>query len=236
LLLKMLRTQALLMRTRTVHRLALARTFAVFQTPVLRTPNIFWTDDKDKPPKGFERFSKDDKKEEKKEEEAKKEEGKLYFCLTKIENEKHDHDHKEESTDKSKSEDKMGGINKYLFDPEGDPKPEGWIGLLLIACGLAYAINQMTSKPMEEIVYMDFLNKYLMPGHVKEINLTKDRRTEVFNFRAEIEMTDGKKFYMILGSHESFLAKLDMVQRQMGKHPNQFIPVKYVNESETTGS
>jgi ATP-dependent Zn protease len=130
----------------------------------------------------------------------------------------------------------MGGINKYLFDPEGDPKPEGWIGLLLIACGLAYAINQMTSKPMEEIVYMDFLNKYLMPGHVKEINLTKDRRTEVFNFRAEIEMTDGKKFYMILGSQESFLAKLDMVQRQMGKHPNQFIPVKYVNESETTGS
>jgi hypothetical protein len=49
-------------------------------------------------------------------------------------------------------------------------------------------------------------------------------------------MTDGKKFYMILGSQESFLAKLDMVQRQMGKHPNQFIPVKYVNESETTGS
>lgn len=94
----------------------------------------------------------------------------------------------------------------------------------------------MTSKPLEELVYMDFLNKYLLPGHVKEINLTKDRRTEVFNFRAEIEMTDGKKFYMILGSQESFLAKLDMVQRQMGKHPNQFIPVKYVNEGETSGS
>ncbi|MFM7856564.1 MAG: hypothetical protein ACKO96_32735, partial [Flammeovirgaceae bacterium] len=61
-------------------------------------PNIFWTDDNDKLPKGFERFSKDDKKEEKKEEEAKKEEGKLYIRLTKIENEKHDQDHKEEST------------------------------------------------------------------------------------------------------------------------------------------
>lgn len=40
---------------------------------------------------------------------------------------------------------------------------------------------------------------------------------------------DGERFYMILGSQESFLAKLDMVQRQMGKQPAQFIPVKYVN-------
>lgn len=39
---------------------------------------------------------------------------------------------------------------------------------------------------------------------------------------------------MVLGSQESFLAKLDMVQRQMGKQPNQFIPVKYVNDNELT--
>jgi len=48
---------------------------------------------------------------------------------------------------------------------------------------------------------------------VKEIKITKDRSSEIFNHRAEIEMTDGEKFYMILGSQESFLAKLDMVQR-----------------------
>lgn len=30
------------------------------------------------------------------------------------------------------------------------------------------------------------------------------------------------------------MAKLDMVQRQMGKQPNQFIPVKYVNDNELT--
>mmetsp|Transcript_46932 Transcript_46932/g.62107 ORF Transcript_46932/g.62107 Transcript_46932/m.62107 type:complete len:142 (-) Transcript_46932:1762-2187(-) len=35
---------------------------------------------------------------------------------------------------------------------------------------------------------------------------------------------------MVLGSQESFLAKLDQVQRQMGKQPAEFIPVKYVNE------
>lgn len=92
------------------------------------------------------------------------------------------------------------------------------------------------NKPLEELIYIDFLNKYLLPGHVKEIVITRDRRTEVFNYRAEIEMDDGKKFYMVLGSQESFLAKLDMVQRQMGKHPNQFIPVKYSNDSETSNS
>lgn len=37
---------------------------------------------------------------------------------------------------------------------------------------------------------------------------------------------------MVLGSQESFLAKLDMVQRQMGLQPNDFVPVKYVNEQE----
>lgn len=70
---------------------------------------------------------------------------------------------------------------------------------------------------MQEIIYMDFLNNYLLQNRVKEIKISKDRRSEVFNHRAEIEMADGKKYYMVLGSQESFLAKLDMVQRQMGK-------------------
>lgn len=76
---------------------------------------------------------------------------------------------------------------------------------------------------------MDFLNNYLLKNNVKEINITKDRRSEVFNYRADVYTHDGKKFYMILGSYESFLAKLDMVQREMGKQPHEFIPVKYTN-------
>ena len=59
--------------------------------------------------------------------------------------------------------------------------------------------------PMKELVYMDFLNNYLMKNLVKEINISKDRRSEVFNHRAEIETVDGEKFYMILGSQDSFL-------------------------------
>ena len=66
-------------------------------------------------------------------------------------------------------------------------------------------------KPMKEMVYMDFLNNYLLKNDVKEISITKDRRSEVFNYRAEIITNSGEKFYMTLGSYENFLAKLDMV-------------------------
>lgn len=86
--------------------------------------------------------------------------------------------------------------------------------------------------PMQEIVYMDFLNNYLLKNNVKEINITKDRRSEVFNYRAEVVTQSGEKFYMVLGSYESFLAKLDLVQREMGRSPAEFIPVKYQNQSE----
>ncbi len=87
-------------------------------------------------------------------------------------------------------------------------------------------------KPMQEIVYMDFLNNYLLKNNVKEINITKDRRSEVFNYRTEIVTQQGEKLYMVLGSYETFLAKLDMIQREMGRNPSEFIPVKYTNQSE----
>ena len=67
---------------------------------------------------------------------------------------------------------------------------------------------------------------------MSEIKISKDRRSEVFNHRAEIDTVDGQRLYMVLGSQESFLAKLDQIQRQMGKQPAQFIPVKYVNDQE----
>lgn len=79
---------------------------------------------------------------------------------------------------------------------------------------------------------MEFLNNYLLKNNIKEISITKDRRSEVFNYRAEILTNTGEKFYMTLGSYENFLAKLDMVQREMGKQPHEFIPVKYSNQGE----
>ena len=64
---------------------------------------------------------------------------------------------------------------------------------------------------MQEVVYMDFLNKYLLQNKIKEIAITKDKRSEAFNYRAEILTHDNERFYMTSGSYENFLAKLDMV-------------------------
>lgn len=122
----------------------------------------------------------------------------------------------EEENKDEKSKSSTGGSNDwkekirgFFFDPNGnDPKPEGWIGALCAAGALYYMVNY--KAPMKEIIYMDFLNNYLLQNRVKEIKITKDRHSEVFNHRAEIEMVDGEKFYMVLSSQESFLAKLDL--------------------------
>ena len=73
---------------------------------------------------------------------------------------------------------------KFFFDEDNQPKPEGFLALMLSGFAGYYLLTYR--KPMQEIVYMDFLNNYLLKNNVKEINITKDRRSEVFNYRAEV--------------------------------------------------
>jgi CRISPR/Cas system-associated exonuclease Cas4 (RecB family) len=77
-----------------------------------------------------------------------------------------------------------------LFDQDNNPKPEGWLGIF---AGLAtgYFLYNY-KKPMNELIYMQFLNDYLLKNKIKEINITKDKRSEVFNYRAEITTYDGE--------------------------------------------
>ena len=79
---------------------------------------------------------------------------------------------------------------------------------------------------------MNFINEHVLKNNVKEIKITKDRRSEVFNHRAEIDTHDGQRLFLTLNNQETFLSKLEMAQRQMGKQPHEMVPVKYVNESD----
>jgi len=115
------------------------------------------------------------------------------------------------------------------FGQNPDPKFQFLLAAILVAMGV-YFLN--SNKPLPELIYHEFLNDYLLKNQVSSIDVIKDRRSTVFNFRAEILMVDGKKYNMVLGSQESFYAKLDLVQRQMGKTPDQFIPVKYVSTED----
>lgn len=129
------------------------------------------------------------------------------------ENGEDNQDDQEGSEKKSK---KKGGSESFYermyniyFNPGGGPKPEAWMTLLAaIACGY---VGMTMEAPRKEIVFMTFLNDYLLKNQVKEIKISKDRRSEVFNHRAEIDTHDGQRLYLQLGSQESFLAKLDQI-------------------------
>jgi len=91
-----------------------------------------------------------------------------------------------------------------------------------------YMSNRNTSQ---EITYMDFVNQYLSKNQVKMITITEDKQSENFKYRALIETLEGKRVHLVLPQVENFLYKLDLAQREMGKVPNEFVPVKYANEA-----
>lgn len=78
---------------------------------------------------------------------------------------------------------------------------------------------------------MDFVNQYLSKNQVKMITITEDKSNDMFKYRAEIELLDGNKVHLVLPQVENFLYKLDLAQREMGKVPNDFVPVKYASEA-----
>lgn len=187
-----------------------------------------------KPPKGFEKFFRGKKASSSNDESAKedKKEDKEKANKEKDEELSEEEDAHETASKEKEPEDNRNQFMKALFTPENDPKPEGWLGILLALATGYFVLNY--KKPMKEVVYMQFLNDYLLKNQIKEISITKDKRSEVFNFRAEFQTHDGEKYYMTLNSYESFLAKLDMVQKEMGKQAHEYIPVKYTSSDEQT--
>jgi len=198
-------------------------------TPI---PAILFTKD-DKPPKGFEKFFRRPQEEKKaKASDKKKSDDKK----EKEEDLSEEEEVEKESKGSEKGEgEKDQGIKGYFFDPNGNPKNELLILLGLMLGAGAYVYN--FRSPMKEIVYMEFLNEYLLQNRIKQIDLVKDRRSEVFSHRAEITTHDGEKVYLVLNSFEQFLAKLDLVQREMGKATHDYIPVKFTSqEQEVAGN
>ena len=66
---------------------------------------------------------------------------------------------------------------------------------------------------------MDFINQYLTKNQVKMITITEDKSSDMFKYKAEIELLEGKKVHLVLPQVENFLYKLDLAQREMGKMP-----------------
>jgi len=64
------------------------------------------------------------------------------------------------------------------------------------------------------------------------ITIAEDKQNDMFKYRAQIETVEGKKVHLVLPQVENFLYKLDLAQREMGKSPQQFVPVKYANTAD----
>jgi hypothetical protein len=83
-------------------------------------------------------------------------------------------------------------------------------------------------KPQsEEISYQDFVQNHLQKNDITMITLCEDKTGSAFKYRAQISTNDGKKMHLVLPQVENFLYKLDLAQREMGRDPNSFVPVKY---------
>lgn len=68
------------------------------------------------------------------------------------------------------------------------------------------------------------------------ITITEDKSSDMFKYKALIETLDGKSVHLVLPQVENFLYKLDLAQREMGKVPNEFVPVKYANEASMSNN
>ncbi|CDW88581.1 afg3-like protein 2 [Stylonychia lemnae] len=189
------------------------------------------------PPKGFEKFFK--KKEDEKKAAQKSDDPKTENKEAKKPQEEQISDEEEPDT-KDKNKEKKSSeydatsfknsLNNFFFQPNGGgPIIENWVVALLLSGAFYY---YLTSKsPSQEITYMDFINQYLTKNQVKMITITEDKTSDMFKYKAEIELLEGKKVHLVLPQVENFLYKLDLAQREMGKMPNDFVPVKYASEA-----
>lgn len=65
----------------------------------------------------------------------------------------------EESKDKDSDKDgkdERSAFTKFFFDPNNNPRPEGWVGLVMSFATGYYLFNY--KKPRKEVTMMDFIN------------------------------------------------------------------------------
>lgn len=118
-------------------------------------------------------------------------------------------------------------MTDQFFEPNGGgPKWENWLMLGLIGATGTYYLSTM--KPSsKEITYQDMVQNYLQKNDITMITLCEDKTGSTFKYRANLETLQGECVHLVLPQVENFLYKLDQAQREMGKDPNSFVPVKY---------
>jgi AFG3 family protein len=99
-----------------------------------------------------------------------------------------------------------------------------------VAAFLAYSYFQNDSVE-EEITIQELMREHLAKGHVQRIQIVNKSIGRV-QLRHDAPGTyAGKELQIQLGTPESFEAKIEQLQAEMGISALEFVPIQYVNES-----
>lgn len=104
---------------------------------------------------------------------------------------------------------------------------------MLAGCSvfLLYTYLQSESSTDEEITIQELMREYLSKGYVERIQIVNKSIGRV-QLRHDAPGNDaGKELRIQLGTPESFEAKIEMLQAEMGISALEFVPIQYVNES-----
>jgi len=194
-----------------------------FEKILKRTRKGITHDDKESSADEEKKTSDDSGDSKKKDEESKKEE----------EAEESDAEEEETKKDKKKkgdSDDQQGWKEKiygFFRDPNGGgPNYENLLKLVIMGGAIGY-YAKFAKAPSQEITYQDFTQNYLSQNKVEMITLCEEKNNASYKYRAVVQTFEGDKVHLVLPQVENFLMKLDMAQREMGKDPAQFVPIKY---------
>lgn len=136
----------------------------------------------------------------------------------------------EEGKSSSGSSKGSGGLP---FQANGDAQRQ----LAGVALGVAaYLMYSQVQDPPREITVQELMREYLVKGYVDKIQIVNQSVGRVYlrNETPNVPVTaEGRKVLSIqLGNAESFEAKLEQLQAQLGVQGLDFIPIQYVQEAD----
>ncbi|CAE7375156.1 FTSH10 [Symbiodinium natans] len=193
-----------------------------------------------KPPKGFEQFYKNNKskpKESQTAESSKSEAPKETPKETPKESKEAESGHQSQSKDSSKG---GKGSEKDPKMPSGGPADsQRQIVVFSLAAGLLamYYASQGSSSE-NEITIQEMLRDYLLKGHVERLQIVNKSfcrvhlRPDAPTGENEPRRPGPKTMTIQLGSPDTFEAKLEQAQNDLGIAPMEHVPIQYIDESD----
>lgn len=204
----------------------------------------FFCDGEKKPPRGFEKFAQRSSKakaekvknskgeaEKPKTEEAAKEAGGPKENSEKASGSKGGKASEGKSSS-SHSSGKQGPKDETKVTmPGGAEVSRQTVGIAAgVAAFLAYTYLQ-GGEPEEEITIQELMKEHLVKGHVDRILIVNKAVGRVQLRHDAPANYSGRELRIQLGTPESFEAKIEQLQAEMGISALEFVPIQYVNES-----